>query len=258
MGYHLVGEVLDTCPDLSYRQFRVLIALALDARDDTRRAMPGIDTITLRAGCRSQRTALRALAVLRDRGLIKTVTRAAPPHRRAVYEILPAAASGDTDVSRESGDTDVSRERVTVPGERVTVSGRTGDTDVSPPQSSPQSYTSVPPAGAAAPPPTAPPIIAEWIKRCARRPPRAVIGQVGRQVAALLADGTDADDIRAGLAAWQAKGLDPCKLPSVVNEVMNGGGALPRRWAENRAKYARWAERARALDAADTERGELT
>jgi hypothetical protein len=86
MGYHLVAEVLDHCPDLPYRQFRVLVALALDARDSTRRAMPGMEQITLQASCRSMRTAEHAVAMLRRRGLIKTVSPAAPG-KRAVYEI---------------------------------------------------------------------------------------------------------------------------------------------------------------------------
>jgi hypothetical protein len=107
--------------------------------------------------------------------------------------------------------------------------------------------------------PTAQTLIAEWIDGCAKRPPRDVIGRVGKQLARLLDDGTDPADLRAGLTAWQAKGLDPSVLPSVVNQVMNGGGpdrgqrgnGIPRRWAENRAKYARWIERAATLDAAD-------
>jgi hypothetical protein len=106
--------------------------------------------------------------------------------------------------------------------------------------------------------PTAQALTAEWLDRCARRPPRDVIGRVGKQLSRLLGDGIDPADIRAGLAAWQAKGLDPSVLPSVVNEVMNGGrggNGIPRRWAENRAKYARWIERARTLD--DDERREL-
>ncbi len=40
MGWRLVVEILDHCPDISYREFRILIALALDARDETRQACP--------------------------------------------------------------------------------------------------------------------------------------------------------------------------------------------------------------------------
>jgi hypothetical protein len=249
MGYQLAGEVLDRCPDLPYRQFRVLVALALDARDSTRQAMPGMDTITLRANC-GARAARKALAALRDRNLLKVVSRSAPG-RRAVYEILPMPGNGGTVAFPRTAERDRSPERGNVSAQRGNETPSTGERDRSAPKSSPKSLVLM-----AASPPHAQPLVGEWISGCAARPPSAVIGQVGKQVARMLADGTDASHIRDGLAAWQAKGLNPSALPSVVNEVMNGGGDIPRRWAENRAKYARWRERARALDAADAERGE--
>lgn len=77
-----------------------------------------------------------------------------------------------------------------------------------------------PPAGAEAP--TAQTIVGEWIDRCTKRPPKVVIGQVAKHVKALLEEGIDPYDIRRGMAAWMAKGLNPSTLPSVVNEIMNG------------------------------------
>lgn len=68
---------------------------------------------------------------------------------------------------------------------------------------------------------TAQDLVAEWLEHCRKRPPGNVIGQVGKQVKALLAEGQDHADVRAGLAAWHQKGLHPSALPSVVNELMN-------------------------------------
>jgi DNA-binding transcriptional ArsR family regulator len=73
----------------------------------------------------------------------------------------------------------------------------------------------------AEPPPSAQTIVTEWLDRAERRPPSSVVGQVSKQIKALLADGIDPDDVRRGLARWMAKGLHPSVLPSVVNEVMN-------------------------------------
>lgn len=64
-------------------------------------------------------------------------------------------------------------------------------------------------------------LVAEWLDHTPKRPPNAVIGQVGKQLAALLAEGQDPDDLRRALAAWTTKGLHPSTLPSVVHEVAN-------------------------------------
>lgn len=74
-------------------------------------------------------------------------------------------------------------------------------------------------------------IIAEWIERCAKRPPKSVIGQMAKQVGALLEEGFDPDDVRRGVAHWMTKDLHPSVLPSIVNGVVNGspnGRASPR------------------------------
>lgn len=77
----------------------------------------------------------------------------------------------------------------------------------------------------AASPTTTDALIGDWIDHCNRRPPGAVIGQVGKQVKTMLAEGVAAADIRKGLVAWHSKGLHPSVLPSVVNEVMNAPAA---------------------------------
>jgi hypothetical protein len=82
-----------------------------------------------------------------------------------------------------------------------------------------------PTAGALAlradPPSTTDGLIAEWLTHCPKRPPNQVIAQVGKHVKAMLSEGLDLGDVRAGLAGWHQKGLHPSALPSVVNELMN-------------------------------------
>ena len=78
-------------------------------------------------------------------------------------------------------------------------------------------------ADAPAEPPAAPDgaqsLIAEWLDHCPDRPPGRVIGHVAREVAAMLAEGIPAADLRRGLAEWHRKGLNPASLASVVHEV---------------------------------------
>ncbi|MEY9864149.1 hypothetical protein ABH935_009803 [Catenulispora sp. GAS73] len=73
--------------------------------------------------------------------------------------------------------------------------------------------------------PTAQTLLAEYIANVPKRPPSKVLGQLGRELAALLAENVDPDDVRNGLIAWSRKNLHPSTLPSVVNEVMNAPAA---------------------------------
>lgn len=74
-------------------------------------------------------------------------------------------------------------------------------------------------------PQTADQLIAYWIDHVPKRPPGQVIGRVGKSIKAMLGEGIDPADIAAGLEAWATRGKDPSVLPSIVNEVMNAGGA---------------------------------
>jgi hypothetical protein len=62
-------------------------------------------------------------------------------------------------------------------------------------------------------------LIGEWIDHCPTRPPGRVIGQLSKEVKALLDEGQPYEDVRAGLAAWHSKGLHPSTLASVVHET---------------------------------------
>ncbi|AHH98232.1 hypothetical protein [Kutzneria albida] len=64
-------------------------------------------------------------------------------------------------------------------------------------------------------------IVGAWIDTCRKRPPGNVIGQISKNVKAMLEEGIDHSDVQAGLLEWARKALHPSTLPSVVNEVMN-------------------------------------
>lgn len=67
-------------------------------------------------------------------------------------------------------------------------------------------------------------LVAEWIDHSTPRPPGRVVGQVAREIKALLDEGQPYADVRAGLAAWARKGLHPSTLASVVHETRTTGG----------------------------------
>ncbi len=133
MGYHLVGEVLGHAPDLPYREFRILLALALDATDSTRLAKPGLEKLARHGNC-STRTAKRTVDKLRARGYVKT-DRHSGPGRRAVYAILPVLGTRANVVAPEQGPQTVARDQVPSEDQQVPPARRTGATHrVAPPK----------------------------------------------------------------------------------------------------------------------------
>ncbi|CAM5642884.1 hypothetical protein SAVIM338S_06318 [Streptomyces avidinii] len=83
---------------------------------------------------------------------------------------------------------------------------------------------SLPSGSASAPAPesvSAQQLIAEYAAACTHRPPRDVLGRLGRETAKLLDEGIDSTHVRDGLARHRAKGLHPSTLPSLVHEAMN-------------------------------------
>ena len=62
-------------------------------------------------------------------------------------------------------------------------------------------------------------IVGEWIDTLPARPPGRVIGQVAKEVKAMLDEGVAPDLIRRGVAEWQRRGLHPSTLASIVHEV---------------------------------------
>lgn len=94
-----------------------------------------------------------------------------------------------------------------------------------------QGSGSVPPGGAsqasAVSPVSARELVAEYVAGCSVRPPQRVVGQVGREVSALLAEGVDPGAVRAGLERLRARPMHPSVLASLVNQELNGGFARP-------------------------------
>lgn len=83
---------------------------------------------------------------------------------------------------------------------------------------------STPSGGASAPAPdgvSAKQLITEYAAACTHRPPKDVLGHLGREVRKLLDEGIDPAHIRAGLERHRAKGLHPSTLPSLVHKAMN-------------------------------------
>lgn len=78
-------------------------------------------------------------------------------------------------------------------------------------------------------------LIAEWIDHCDNRPPGRVIGQVSKEVKAMLSEGIPYEHVRAGVAAWHTKGLHPSTLASVVHETRTTKTTPKRSTGTNRA-----------------------
>lgn len=87
MGIGLIVEVLDSRPPVSAEETVLLLAIAEDAREETRIGMPGMEALARRCRC-SKRTLTRRLASLVESGALQVVSRSAPG-RRAEFRIPP-------------------------------------------------------------------------------------------------------------------------------------------------------------------------
>ncbi|MEV7085903.1 hypothetical protein AB0O07_08415 [Streptomyces sp. NPDC093085] len=73
-------------------------------------------------------------------------------------------------------------------------------------------------------------LVGEYIAACEERPPKDVIGHLGRIAKTLLGEGIAPEHVRAGLQNFAANPKHPSVLTSMVNEAMNarpGGLARP-------------------------------
>ncbi|MFI2351009.1 hypothetical protein ACH492_29105 [Streptomyces sp. NPDC019443] len=159
-----------------------------------------------------------------ERATRGSVTEPAPPphgaHREGSGEVLEPAVNPDAD-DETAGQTNFTepsmKEHGGFPAAAVTPHG---------PDLGPRimDLGTTPSGGASAPAPdtvSAQQLIAEYAAACTHRPPRDVLGHLGREVRKLLDEGIAPAHIRSGLERHRAKGLHASVLPSLVHEAMN-------------------------------------
>jgi hypothetical protein len=158
MGWKLAEEIAWARPERPGSEWWTLLDIAQDARDETRRAKPGIEYLMERAKC-SRATLFRRLKALTDAELLLISGRAAPG-KRTVYEIPVIHKEPVTGLSVSETRTGLSvsetrtRERVSKRASTGLTFGETGLTigetpPVTPPSSSPSDM----------PPPVVPPSV---------------------------------------------------------------------------------------------------
>lgn len=64
-------------------------------------------------------------------------------------------------------------------------------------------------------------LVAGFIDLCRERPPSAFVARIGKEVRALVLDGTSSDAIKGGLTIVAERGLQPTALPGAVHEHLN-------------------------------------
>jgi hypothetical protein len=114
-------------------------------------------------------------------------------------------------------------------------------------------------AAAVAAQPSAQTLIAEWTNALPpdMQPPGQLRAQVGKELAAMLREGIPYADLQVGLAAWQARGMHPSALASVVHAARTAphtNGNKPSTTDQRVAAVAALLPRMAALDAADEAR----
>ncbi|ALY10254.1 HTH DNA binding domain protein [Arthrobacter phage Salgado] len=98
-------------------------------------------------------------------------------------------------------------------------------------------FSTEPADAAPAQPPAEPPtedgpntntLLKLWLDHCPAKPPQRVIGQMAREIKALLDEGIAYDHVSNGLAEWHRRGeMGPSALPSFVNAVMQRQAVAP-------------------------------
>ena len=225
----------------------VLLGLADHAADDGTAAWPSQATLSKYADV-SVRTVRTKLRTLEELGLIALGDQEFTAHLRAdrrpaVYDLNLRAeissgrkrASGREEVREET----VFRPPATLRAEAELPYGRKLFSH------KPSLTTQKKPTGSDAPAQpvdnSAQKLVAEWVDHCnGGRPPGRVIGQVAKEIGAMLTEGIPYADVRAGLQQWHTQGLHPSTLASVVHEIRN-----PKK--TNGAKHLQPAEDARSI-----------
>lgn len=64
-------------------------------------------------------------------------------------------------------------------------------------------------------------LVASFVDQCRERPPSSFVARVGKEVRALVLDGTPSEAIQGGLAIVADRGLQPTALPGAIHEHLN-------------------------------------
>lgn len=205
----------------------VLIAIADNAASSGGDAWPSIGEISVKAGM-SERNVYNAIESLQKIGELRVEKKLVNKRWRNCYTIVMTPEDSSSHLPEERSPEESSAENHdTAPLKNLqpTPENSAGPMYKEEPSKEPSKEPSM---GAELAirhdQPTAQTIVGEWIDRCRKRPPKNVIGQMSKHIAAMLAEGIDPDDIRRGIAAWMTKDLHPSTLPSIVNSVMNTNG----------------------------------
>lgn len=239
----------------------ILFALADRAAEDGTAAWPSNATLAEYAEV-SGRTVIRKLQMLQERGLIQLGDQELVSHYRAdrrprVWDLQ--MSRGDNSSPRERGDTVTSPRSPargdTVLSPREAERGDTGDvhgvTAVSHKTSFKPSLTTESSLRSDSAQKTSRDLVGEWIDHCnGERPPGRVVGQISKEIGAMLREGIPYRDVRTGLQQWQLRGLHPSALASVVHEMRtaHSGGLKSRRQLETDSQFERMFARAKQLD----------
>lgn len=212
MSIHHVERAALT--DMPASKKLVFMAICDSADKETRVAAPGFDALRQWSGL-GQSQIYDILNELIAEGYLRRLSQGRKGHR-AEWLVFAAVACCSMHDPVEGSGSPEPKTGSAPPEAKRKASGK-GSGEGSGPDRTPSPPTHLP----SEPDGSAQVLIGEWIDHCSGRPPSRVIGQVSKEVKALLDEGIPYDDVRGGLAAWNQKRLHPSTIPSVVHEVRN-------------------------------------
>jgi hypothetical protein len=178
--------------------------------------------------CQGSAKAKRLGARLVEVGLFDELTPAGWPihdfaHYLPKYDPEQAKEAGARGGRKRAENARKSSEPLSEPlADRQAVSKRTSSTRASA-RRNPVPVPVVPEPDGSGSQATAQTLLAEWIDHCTEPPPSRVKGHVARELGVLLNDDqVPYEQVRAGLAEWHRRRLNPSALASVVHELAQG------------------------------------
>lgn len=232
MGIKLMVEVLNHYrgPD---HKFRWLIAFAEAASDRTRTGWPSRELMVRRTERSPSRVSHLATELVAE-GILKRQGGGGRHRGNAKYTLLPLVAQS---APKPHPETPTQGAAITHPEPHSQSAPRPHSQSAAITHPEDQAHSSSitliepsPSGGSAAP--TAQTVLGgfiDWDRANGGTLTRRTIGQLAKQIAALLAEGIDGKYIKLGLAEWRAKEQHPSTLDSFVNAAMNGRGTHRKR-----------------------------